>query len=85
MQGHREGKQIGYAILSQAVSTVYSITSSTGWAPLESGLSIKVLKVGVRFLMSYYTLIAEAVEVFAHPKGSHLPNGVARQAHPLIE
>jgi hypothetical protein len=85
MQGHGGVKQLGYAFCSQAVSTMYSITSSTGWAPLASGLSIKVLKVGVRFLMSYYTLIAAVVAVFAHPKGSHLSNGVARQAHPPIE
>jgi hypothetical protein len=32
-----------------------------------------------------YTLIAEVVAVFAHPKGSHLADGVARQAHPIIE
>jgi hypothetical protein len=35
--------------------------------------------------MRYYTLIAEVVAVFAHQKGSHLANGVARQAHPPIE
>jgi hypothetical protein len=35
--------------------------------------------------MSSYTLIAEVVEVFSHPKGSHLSKGVARQAHPPIE
>jgi hypothetical protein len=67
------------------VSQVYSITSSTEWAPLKSGLSGEVLKVGVRFPMSYYTLIAEVVAVFAHQKGSHLSNGVARQAHLPIE
>jgi hypothetical protein len=35
----------------------------------------RYLKVGVRFPMSYYTLIAEVVVVFAHHKGSHLSNG----------
>jgi hypothetical protein len=29
MQGHRAGKQLCYACFSQAVSTMYSITSST--------------------------------------------------------
>jgi hypothetical protein len=67
------------------MSTIYSITSSTGWAPLESGLSGEVLKVGVRFPMRYYTLITEVVEVLEHPKGSHLSNGVARRAHKPIE
>jgi hypothetical protein len=68
MQGYREDKQLGYPFFSQEVSTMYSITSSTGVAPLESGLSGEVLKVGVRFLMSSYTLIAEVVAVFAHQK-----------------
>jgi hypothetical protein len=85
MQGYREDKQLGYAFFSQAVSTMYASTSSTGWAPLESGLSGEVLTVGVRCPMSYYTLIAEVVEVLAHPKSSHLANGVARQAHPPVE
>jgi hypothetical protein len=85
MQGYREGKQLCDPFFSQAVSTMYSITSSTGWAPLESSLSSKVLKVGVRFPMSYYTLIAEGVEVCAHQKSSHLSNGMARQAHSPIE
>jgi hypothetical protein len=85
MQGHTAGKQLGYPFFFQAVSTMYSITSSTGCAPLESGLSGEVLKVGVHFPMRSYTLIAEVVEVFAHPKGSHLANGVARKAHPPIE
>jgi hypothetical protein len=49
---------------------MYSITGRTGLAPLEGSLSGEVLKVGVRFPMSYYTLIAEVVEVFAHPKGA---------------
>jgi hypothetical protein len=35
--------------------------------------------------MSSYTLIAEVAEVFTYQKGSHLSNGVARQAHPPIE
>jgi hypothetical protein len=78
MQGYREGKQLCYALISQAVSTMYSITSSIGWAPLESSLSGEVLKVGVRFPMSYYTLITEVVAVFSHPKGSHLSHGVTR-------
>jgi hypothetical protein len=85
MQGYREGKQLCYAFFSQAVSTMDSITSSTGFVPLESGLSGEVLKVGVRFPVSYYTLIAEVVAVFAHSQGSHLSNGVARQVHPPIE
>jgi hypothetical protein len=84
MQGQGEGKQLCYAFFSQAVSQVYAITGSTGWAPLESGLSGEVLKVGVRFPRSYDTLIAEVVKVFAHQKGSHLSKRVARQAHPLI-
>jgi hypothetical protein len=67
IQGYQEGKQIGYPVFSQSVSTMYSIISSTGWAPLESGLSGEVLKIGVRCPMSYYTLIAEVVEVLAHP------------------
>jgi hypothetical protein len=66
------------------VSQVYSITGSTGWAPLESGLSGEVLKGGVRFPRSYDTLIAEVVKVFVHQKGSHLSKGVARQVHSLI-
>jgi hypothetical protein len=85
MQGHREGKQLGYAFFSQAVSTMYAITGSTGWAPLDSDLSGKVLIIGAFLPHSYYTLIAEVVAVFAHPKGSHLANGMARQAHPPIE
>jgi hypothetical protein len=85
MQGHGGVKPLGYAFCSQAVSTMYSITGSTGWAPLKSSLSGEVLKVGVRFPVSSYTLIAEVVAVFAHQKGSHLANGVARQAHPPIE
>jgi hypothetical protein len=44
LQGHRAGKQLCYACFSQAVSTMYSITSSTGWAPLASGLSGEVLE-----------------------------------------
>jgi hypothetical protein len=78
MQGYREGKQLCDAFFSEAVSKVYQITSSTGLAPLKSGLSGKVLEVGVRFPMSYYTLIAEVVEVFEHQQGSHLSDGVAR-------
>jgi hypothetical protein len=85
MQGYREGKQLCYAFFSQAVSTVDSITSSTGWVPLESGLSGKVLVIGAFLPHSSYTLIAEVVAVFAHQKGSHLSDGVARQAHPPIE
>jgi hypothetical protein len=85
MQGYRKGKQLCYPFFSQSVSQVDSITSSTEWAPLESGLSGEVLKVGVRCPMRYYTLIAEVVAVFAHQKGSHLSDGVARQAHPPIE
>jgi hypothetical protein len=85
LQGYREGKQLGYLFFSQAVSTMYSITSSTGWAPLESGLSGEVLRVGVRCPMSYDTLIAEVVEVFVHQKDRHLSHGVARQAYPPIE
>jgi hypothetical protein len=78
MQGYGESRQLYYACLSQAVSTMYSSTSSTGWAPLESGPPGEVLKVGIRFPMSYDTLIAEVVEVFVHQKGSRLSNGVAR-------
>jgi hypothetical protein len=84
MQGHREGKQLFYPFFFQAVSQVYSITGSTGWAPLASGLSGKVLVIEAFLPHSHYTLIAEVVEVFAHPKGSHLSNGVARQAHKPI-
>jgi hypothetical protein len=85
MQGHRKEKQLGYAFFSQAVSQVYAITSSTGWAPLESGLSGEVLVIGAFLPYGYYTLIAEVVAVFVHPKGSHLSNRVARQAHLPIE
>ena len=85
MQGYREGKQLGDAFFSEAVSKMASITSGTGLAPLEGSLSGEVLKVGVRFPMRYYTLIAEVVAVFEPQKGSHLSDGVARQAHPPIE
>jgi hypothetical protein len=85
MQGYREGKQLCYPLFSQAVSTMYSITSSTGLAPLASGLSSKVLVIGAFLPHSSYTLIAEVVAVLAHPKGSQLSDGVARQAHPPIE
>ena len=51
---------------------------STGFAPLAGSLSGHVLEVGIRFPMSYYTLITEVVEVFEHQKGSHLSDGVAR-------
>jgi hypothetical protein len=78
MQSHREGKQLGYPFFSQAVSTMYASTSSTGWAPRESDLSGEVLKVGVHCSMSYYTLIAEVVAVFEYQQGSHLADGVAR-------
>jgi hypothetical protein len=78
LQGHRAGKQLCYACFSQAVSTMYSITSSTGWAPLASGLSGKVLVIEAFLPHSHYKLIAEVVAVFAHPKGSHLAKRVAR-------
>jgi hypothetical protein len=78
MQGQGEGKQLCYAFFSQAVSQVDSITGSTGWAPLESGLSGKVLVIEAFLPHRYHTLIAEVVKVFAHPKGSHLSKGVAR-------
>jgi hypothetical protein len=78
MQGHTAGKQLGYPFFFQAVSTMYSITSSTGWAPLASGLSGKVLVIEAFLPHSHYKLIAEVVAVFAHPKGSHLAKRVAR-------
>jgi hypothetical protein len=83
MQGYREGKQLCYPFFSQSVSQVDSITSSTGWAPLKSGFSGEILKVGAFLPHGSYTLIAEVVAVFAHQKGSHLANGVGRQAHPI--
>jgi hypothetical protein len=55
IQGYREGKQLCYLFFSQAVSTMYSITSSAGWAPLESGLSGKVSVIGSFLPHSYYT------------------------------
>jgi hypothetical protein len=76
--GYREGNQLGDAFFSEVVSKGYSITSSTGLAPLKSGLSGEVLKVGVRFPMRYYTFVAQIVEVLEHQQGSHLPDGVAR-------
>jgi hypothetical protein len=85
MQGYREGKQLCDPCCSQAVSTMYSSTSGTGLTPLESGLSSKVLVIEAFLPHSHYTLIAEVVAVFAHPKGSHFANGVTRQAHPPIE
>jgi hypothetical protein len=51
---------------------------------LESGFSGEVLVIGAFLPHSYDTLIAEVAEVLAHQKGSHLANGVARQAHPPI-
>jgi hypothetical protein len=84
MQGHGGGKQLGYAFCSQSVSQVDSITGSTGWAPLGSGLSGEVLVIGAFLPHGYDTLIAEVVAVFAYPKGSHLATGVARKAHPPI-
>jgi hypothetical protein len=75
MQGCREGKQLYYPFFSQSVSQVDSITGSTGWAPLESGFSGEVLVIGAFLPHGYYTLIAEVVAVFAHPKGSHLAKG----------
>jgi prephenate dehydratase len=85
MQGQGEGKQLCYACFSQAVSQVDSITSSTGLAPLESGLSGEVLVIEAFLPNSYYTLIAEVVEVFEYQQSSHLADGVARQAHLPIE
>jgi hypothetical protein len=78
IQGYREGKQLCYPFFSQAVSKMDSITSSTGFVLLESGLSGKVLVIGAFLPHSYYALIAEVIEVFAHKKGSHLSNEVAR-------
>jgi hypothetical protein len=51
----------------------------------QSGPHWKVASPARRCPMRYYTLIAEVVAVFAHQKGSHLSDGVARQAHPPIE
>jgi hypothetical protein len=40
VQGHRARKQLGYAFFSEVVSTMDSITSGTGLAPLEGSLKI---------------------------------------------
>jgi hypothetical protein len=78
MQGYREGKQLGDAIFSEAASTMDSITSGTGLAPLKSSQSSKVLVIGVFLPHSYDALIAQVVAVFEHQQGSHLPDGMTR-------
>ena len=78
MQGYRERKQLGYAFFSEAVSTMDSITSGTGLAPLESSLSSKVLVIGVFLPHSYDTFVAQIVEVLEHQQGSHLSDGMTR-------
>jgi hypothetical protein len=55
--------------------------AAQGWPHWRVASLARYLKVGVRFPMSCYTLIAEVVAVLAYPKGSHLANGVARQAY----
>ncbi len=57
------------------MSTIDSITSSTGLAPLERSLSGKVLVIGIFLPHGYEALITEVVEVFAHQRDSHLSEG----------
>ena len=78
MQGYGEGKPLGDAFFSEAVSKMASITSGTGLAPLEGSLSGEVLVIGVFLPHSYYTFVAQIVAVFEPQKGSHLSDGVAR-------
>ena len=62
-----------------------SITSSTGLTPLKSSLSRKVLVIGVFSPHSYDALITQVVAVLEHQQGSHLPDGMTRQAYTCIK